>query len=498
MLEDITWRPYQNACHTAIRDAKNRGIKSVLIKSATASGKLLMSLRIVRHYNRTLFIAHREELIMQAFDQLEQYYPLQVGIIKAGRFDNMSKIVIASAQTLHRRLHLLRKNDFDYIIVDECHHHTAPSNLKSIRHFNPELMTGWTATPKRLDGLSLSNIFEELVFSYGIEDGIRDGYLAKIDGYQIRTQADLSQVRKQAGDFNLTQLSEKVDTDKRNQLIVDKYQEYSKGEQAIAYCVDINHTIRLRDQFRKNMIRAEAIVSDETLCPNRAEILYYFKKGKIQVLTNCEILTEGWNYNDVAIGLMARPTQSETLYTQCIGRLTRLKSDRFKQRFGHDHCIVLDFVDNAGKHSLVNTYELEKDKPAKEKMFLSEKDKKEAIEKEGREIRMQVSSFNDRKLDMFRLPEINIWSTWNPDKIIEPATERQVAFLKKLNLWQENVEYTKGQCSELIGGIPAQYWQLMKLANWGYDISRGATYAQFTKAQDQVRKKEKFKTIKTA
>ena len=178
---NIHWRPYQIACKKAIKENYDKGVTKQLIVQATGTGKRLQAVNLARHFNRTLFVAHREELIMQAYEEIDQYWPMQVGIIKGTRFELEKKVVVASVQTLHNRLNRINPDMFDLLLVDEMHHYVSKTYLKSIRHFEPKLLTGWTATPKRLDGLSLSNLVQNIVFEYYIEDGINDKFLAPLE-----------------------------------------------------------------------------------------------------------------------------------------------------------------------------------------------------------------------------------------------------------------------------------------------------------------------------
>jgi superfamily II DNA or RNA helicase len=495
MEQTITWRPYQIDCKKAIKEAYDNGITEQLIVQATGTGKRMASIDIMRHFPRSLFIAHREELIMQPYEELQQKYPMQVGIVKGPLFEIDKKIVIASVQTLYNRLDKIDPQLFDYIVIDEAHHYLSKSYLASARHFRPKLLTGWTATPKRLDGLSLSNLFEKIVFEYRIDDGIKDNWLAPIEAYQIKTRVNLKGVKRTAGDFNLKDLSERVDIPERNEMIVQKYLQYSKGEQAIAFCVDIDHTVNLRDKFKEAGISCESVSSDPIRCPNRTELVSDFKQGKIQVLTNVNILTEGFDYEDIGIVIMARPTQSETLYVQAIGRGTRLKSESFKEKFGHDKCTVLDFVDNSANHSLVNAYSLEEGKSLEEKMFLPKEYKDKLIaEREKRFAKITSDRASDQRIDLLQLPEIRIW---NSGKMLEPATEKQLNWMKILGVFQEDVEYTKKMASEIISYVPAERWQVNWLKQNGYETEgRHVTIGQYQIARRKFDMENKYKPIR--
>lgn len=377
------------------------------------------------------------------------------------------------------------------ILVHNCHHYCSPTYLKTIRHFTPKLLTAWTATPKRLDGLSLSNIVQDIVFEYRIENGIKDGFLAPIEAYQIRTPVDISKIKRTAGDFNQKELSEHVDTVNRNNLIVAKYLEYTPGRQALAYCVDMNHAYNLRDVFRERGVICETIVSDEKRCPNRDQLIKDFKEGKITVLTNVNILTEGFDYSEVGCVLMGRPTQSETLYVQCIGRGTRLKSEVFKDQFKTDKCIILDFVDNSGRLSLMNAYELEKGMPIEDRIFLSEENRQKLIKtREERIHKLEVIYGKDKKINLLRLPEVK---PWDYVKMLEPATEKQLDWIKRIGVWQEDVEYTKTMASELISCQPASSSQVIWLGQQNYDVSGAVTIGQYQKVKWIKENREKYK-----
>lgn len=484
-------RPYQIECKKAIKTAYDKGINKQLIVQATGCGKRMGAIDLMNNFNRSLFIAHREELIMQPFHDIDKYWPFEVGIIKGPRFEIDKRIVVASVQTLCNRLDKINPETFDFIAVDEAHHYCSTSFLKTVRHFRPKLLTGWTATPKRLDGLNLSNIFEELIFEYGIEKGINEGYLAPIEAYQIKTPTDISKVGKTAGDFKINELSEAVDSLQRNALIVQKYQQYTPGRQGIAFCVDVDHAYNLRDAFRRAGISAETIVSDESRCPNRSELVKAFKNGEITIVTNVTILTEGFDYSDVGVGLMARPTQSETLYKQCIGRLTRLKSEEYKQKFGTNNAIILDFVDNTNKHSLINAWELEKDMPIEDRLFVPKAHKEKLIEEREKRIRkIQVEVGKDKKINLLKLPEVHVWQS---EKMLEMATEAQLKWIKDLGVWEEGIEYTKAMASELISGQSAKEWQIRWLAERQYDVSGTVTQGQYQKVKWQMEQRDKYK-----
>jgi type I site-specific restriction endonuclease len=156
-----------------------------------------------------------------------------------------------------------------------------------------------------------------------------------------------------------------------------------------------------------------------------------------------------------------------------IGRGTRLKSEEFRVNFGRNDCKIIDFVDNAGKHKLINTWTLEKEKPLKDRIFISDERKADMqmkldLAKKERDIKINKLHLHDRKFDILSLPSISIRKYTG--RMTEPATEKQIAWLIKEGLHLDGVEYTKGQASEMISNLPAADWQIRKLAQWGYDV----------------------------
>jgi superfamily II DNA or RNA helicase len=201
--------------------------------------------------------------------------------------------------------------------------------------------------------------------------------------------------------------------------------------------------------------------------------------------------TEGFDFNDVGTILMCRPTLSETLYIQCLGRSTRLKSQEFIKQFGTDKAIVLDFVDNTGKLNLINAYELEKDIPIEDRIFLPAAHKEKLLleEKKRRERMIKQEAGRDRKIDLLRLPQVKVWDN---AKMLEPATEKQLDWMKKAGVWADNTEYTKKQASELISNLPCQEWQIRYLAIKGYDVTHGASIGQYQRVKQAIEMKEKY------
>jgi superfamily II DNA or RNA helicase len=248
------------------------------------------------------------------------------------------------------------------------------------------------------------------------------------------------------------------------------------------------------EAFRSREYNTEVIVSDTTVCPNRQELNHKFKNGQIQILINVDILTEGWDYPDLGCVGAARSTQSLAVYMQQIGRGTRLKSEKFINKHDKNNCIILDFVDNVGKHKLINCWELEKDKPIEERVLMSKEKKANLLAvKQAREIELKSRVLRDQNVDLLALPKVKYCTSW---KMQEDATERQIELLQKLGVSQDGVKYTKLQASEAISEAPASERQVYMLRKNGYDTSNGVTIGQAQLAFEELISKGKIKDSK--
>jgi superfamily II DNA or RNA helicase len=482
-FNEIVFRPYQTDSFHAIKGAYHKGIKEQLVVQATGLGKRIQAIKMstLKKFPRNLFLAHSEELISQAYaDMCKAHSWTDVGIIKYPKFELDKKIIVASPQSLYNHLNKIPKNLFDLIQIDEAHRYMAPTWLDVVRHFEYDLRIGWTATPHRLDGLSLGNLFQDIVFEYNIDQGIRDKYLCELDAIQIKTQIELQGIKKTGGDFNQGQLEERVDTPARNTLIANKYKEYAHGRQAIAFCVSIVHAHRLATSFQMLGYRAEAL-SSETSHEERLRIISEFKAGRIDILCNVMILTEGFDYSNVGCVIQARPTQSLTVFMQQIGRGTRLKTPDYVEKFGQN-CLILDIIDITGKHNVINTWELDRTKKAKDKTFVSEEKREKLLNAEReRDVRIEVSSKEDKRVNLIKLPKVTVSGS---PKMLEPATEAQINYMIKLGVYIEGVEYTKALASEAISNSPASMWQVRWLKEQNYDVSEGVSVGQYQKAKN--------------
>jgi superfamily II DNA or RNA helicase len=381
-------RPYQLACLEALERELAAGKRRLLVALPTGTGKTVCFAAlpsVLGLQGRWLVLAHREELLDQALRKFEAANPgMHCAVEQADRRAHDADVVIASVPTLQRRrLEALRPDEFAGVIVDEAHHAVADSYKAIFDHFGllepgcPRPLIGFTATPKRGDDVGLSSVFEVIAYEAGIRQMITDGYLSRITGSRVQTDCDLSGVKVRAGEFVQSELAATVNTEPRNLMIVRAYRDLCDGRRAIAFCVDVAHAHAVADAFNAAGIRAES-VSGETPKDERRKLLSDFGAGAFSVISNCAVLTEGFDDPGVSCILMARPTKSSLLYTQMIGRGTRLAP-------GKVDCHVIDFADNSARHRLstvATLFGLPADLDLQGKDALEAKERVEEVERE--------------------------------------------------------------------------------------------------------------------
>lgn len=357
---NIALRDYQIEAITAVITSFKEGLNRQLISLPTGSGKTVVMAALAMQLNKkTLLLAHREELITQAVDKFKLVWPeASIGVCMAERDDVDCQIVIGSIQSCSRskRLERLKEQGFELMMIDEAHHSASDSyqSVISALGFDCDtnrLLLGVTATPQRSDKLGLGATFNQVTFSRSISTMIKGGYLSPIIGRKILTSFSFQKIGSSNGDFAISDLSEAVNTPERNEFIVKKFKEYAPERKGIAFCCDVQHCKDLSNAFKSAGIESTAVWGDmEPL--ERKGALEAFKQGRIQVVTSCGILTEGYDEPTVSAVIMARPTKSSGLFTQCIGRGLRLWP-------GKENCLVLDFTDRHhtldGIMSLSNT-----------------------------------------------------------------------------------------------------------------------------------------------
>ena len=341
----ITLRPYQQKFVGDLRSAFAAGAKRVLGVSPTGSGKSACMAHIARcsleKGLRTTVIAHRAEIIKQLSDALRKE-GVDHGIIRSGvQMRAHMPVQVASVQTLVKRMSILPKPDM--LMVDESHRIMANTYLEVLSAYSHAKVLGVTATPERLDGKGLGDVFNAMVRGPEVQWLIDNGFLARPIYYAPKT-VDASGVSMRAGDYAKNELASLMDKPSIIGDSVAHYRKYADGKTAIAFCVNLKHARDTADAFNQNGIKAEVI--DGTMDDGeRAGIVERVRRGATSVLVSCELVGEGFDAPAVGAAILLRHTASLGLHLQCVGRALRAKPDG-------SGAVILDHVGNCCRHGL--------------------------------------------------------------------------------------------------------------------------------------------------
>lgn len=336
-------RPYQQKCIESV-ESSFKDVSRLLASVPTGGGKTIIFSWLAqrRQPERTLILAHREELINQAIDKLHNATGIMSDKEQAENYASLSApVVVASVQSMIRRLDRWPQDHFGLVIVDECHHAISDSYLKVLHHFDGHSdVLGVTASPDRGDKRNLGEYFDKIAFEIGLFDLINDGYLSRIIVKAVPLKIDLNNVRQTAGDFDCAQLSDVI----------------------LPYLGEIARAIQQHASFRRTLVFVPLIATSQkfvevcesiglSAChidgasPDRADILKQFRDGKFDVLSNAMLLTEGYDDPGIDCVVVLRPTKSRALYSQMVGRGTRILPTK-------DNLLLLDFLWNHQKLAL--------------------------------------------------------------------------------------------------------------------------------------------------
>jgi DNA repair protein RadD len=324
----IQFRPYQETAIQSARDKIAGGCKRILLNSPTGSGKTIIAAGIVQRAvakgKRVLFLAHRRELIHQTCAKLVEGGVLNFGVIMAGHRINhaAAPVQVASIQTLVRR----ELPPADLVMVDECHRAASRSYLSVLANYPQAAVIGLSATPERLDGKGLDDIFHDMVVVATVPDLIEMGFLVKPTCY-VGATADLSGVATRRGDYDEGQLAEAMDKPRLTGDIVANWLRLAKGRPTAVFAAGVEHARHITAEFVAAGIAA-ATVTGETPANEREAIIADWRAGFIQVCVNVFIFVEGFDFPELECVVLARPTQSVSLYLQAVGRVMRPSPDK--------------------------------------------------------------------------------------------------------------------------------------------------------------------------
>jgi len=379
-------RPYQSAASDAIFTEWQEN-DSTLVVMPTGGGKTILFADVIRRMfpRRALVLAHREELIFQARDKIQRVTGLQADVemgeyrAESGLFD-AARVVVSTIQTQCSggdgggRMGKFDPQRFGLLIIDEAHHATSQSYRRVIDYYrtNPALkVLGVTATPDRADEEALGQVFQSVAFDYDVLDAINDGWLVPIEQQMVHVEGlDYSSIRTTAGDLNGGDLAAVLEAEKNLQQMASASLQIIGRRRALVFTASVKAAEMMAEILNRHRRGMASWVCGKTDREERRRILADFAAGKVQVVCNCGVLTEGFDDPGVEVVIMGRPTKSRSLYSQMVGRSTRPLPgvvdgpETAEARLAaiaasaKPSCLVVDFVGNAGRHKLITSADI--------------------------------------------------------------------------------------------------------------------------------------------
>jgi superfamily II DNA or RNA helicase len=411
----FTLRDYQiKACREIWNAWNEQNLRRPAVVLPTGAGKTVTFAELIRQFRhakprkRIVVIVHREELAQQTVDKIRTMMPdCTVGVVKAARDEVDASVVVCSAQTLARPGRVERVRDVGLVVVDECHHYAAKTwkdvltRLGCFADHGP-VTVGFTATLSRGDGQGLGSVWEDVVYQRSILRMIMDGHLCDVKGQAVEIDGlDLGKVAKKAGgDFADGSLGDALEASGVHVAVAKAYREHAVREDGtvrpgIAFAPTVRFAELIADALNADGVSTE-VISGATPSEDRALIYKRYREGETLVLSNCMVLTEGFDAPWAEVAVIARPTQSPGLYTQMVGRVLRTHP-------GKGNALVLDVCGAARSNTLCGLVDLSEDiVPPEDGESLTEA--VERVRKEARENggRVPLENMKARDVDMFK------------------------------------------------------------------------------------------------
>lgn len=347
MSTKMELRPYQQEAKDSVFEQWEK-VNKTLVVLPTGCGKTIVFAKVteecVRRGKRVLILAHRGELLDQASDKIAKITGLRCALEKAEAtcLGSWYRITVGSVQSLQRekRLAQFDKDYFGTIIIDEAHHCITDGYQKILQYFSDAKVLGVTATPDRGDMRNLGEYFESLAYEYTLPKAIREGYLSPIKALTLPLKLDLTGFSIHAGDFKVGEIATALDP--YLYQIADEMEQYCRNRKTVVFLPLVKTSQKFRDILNEKGFKAAEVNGESK---DRAEILEAFDKDEYNVLCNSMLLTEGWDCPSVDCVVVLRPTKVRSLYSQMVGRGTRLYP-------GKEDLLLLDFLWHTERHEL--------------------------------------------------------------------------------------------------------------------------------------------------
>jgi len=340
-------RDYQSELIEELRHLIMSGSSRICAVAPCGAGKTVLFSWITAQSRakrqKILIVVHRQELIEQTSRTLDQFYiPHE---ILNSRNINSCDVHVASVYTLARRVSQFEKPP-DLIILDECQHAVANTWRKVIEHFPDSLIIGFTATPARLSGDGLGVIFQALALGPSVKELIEMGNLAPFDYFSPPVVADFTDIKVRYGDYQTSEVALRMDKSEIIGDVIATYHKLAEGKRAIVYCASCEHAEHVAKEFNLAGISA-AYIDGKTPDTIRKTAIEQFRTGVVKILTNVDLVSEGFDVPNMEAVILLRPTQSTTLFIQQAMRAMRADPENPKKR-----AVIIDHVGNVYRHGL--------------------------------------------------------------------------------------------------------------------------------------------------
>ncbi|MGH4050187.1 MAG: DEAD/DEAH box helicase family protein [Clostridium sp.] len=332
-----------------LKKCREDGLDKGLVVAATGIGKTYLAAFDSLNFHKILFVAHREEILNQAEVSFKNIRPnIKTGFFSGGNKDRNKDVLFATVQTIGQKQYLcdeyFKKDEFDYIIIDEFHHAAAGNYRNILDYFTPKFLLGLTATPERMDNKDVFALCDyNIVYEVRLKGAIDKGWLVPFRYYGVFDETDYTKISFRNGRYDETELENALMLNKRSDLILRHYKKYN-SRKALGFCTSRRHAVYMSKYFNENGIKACAVMSggQSEFSMDRREAVDKLKKGELNIIFSVDMFNEGLDIPEIDMILLLRPTESPTIFLQQLGRGLRKYKDK-------KYLNVLDFIGNYKK-----------------------------------------------------------------------------------------------------------------------------------------------------
>jgi superfamily II DNA or RNA helicase/HKD family nuclease len=336
-----------------LKRCRAEGLDKGLVVAATGIGKTYLAAFDSLDFHKVLFVAHREEILNQAEVSFKNIRPnIKTGFFSAKNKESNCDVVFATVQTLGQKQYLcdeyFKKDEFDYIIIDEFHHAAAGNYANVLEYFTPKFLLGLTATPERLDNKDVFALCDyNIVYEVRLKGAIDKGWLVPFRYYGVFDETDYTKISFRNGKYDEAELESALMINKRSDLILNHYKKYN-SKRALGFCTSRRHAEYMSKYFNENGIKACTVISgtQTEFSIERREAVDKLKKGELNIIFSVDMFNEGLDIPEIDMILLLRPTESPTIFLQQLGRGLRKYKDK-------KYVNILDFIGNYKKANLI-------------------------------------------------------------------------------------------------------------------------------------------------